>query len=79
MLSLHQAAASYIKPLASCINQLVSQWKASLHNNDDFATAYLKIFSPEAMEEYGLWSSTDYMYDEKTNLTLANEQNATSD
>ena len=31
------------------------------------------------MEEYGLWSSADYLYDEKTNQTLANDENATPD
>lgn len=32
-----------------------------------------KIFSPDAMTQYGLWSSTPYQYDENINPSLSNE------
>ena len=32
-----------------------------------------KIFSPDAMTQYGLWSSTAYQYDENINPSLSNE------
>ena len=37
------AAASCIKPLASCIYSLVSQWKATLRNGVRFPTVYRRI------------------------------------
>ena len=43
------AATSYIKPLASCIYSLVSQWKATLHNDVGFPTVYRRIYCRKFM------------------------------
>ena len=43
------AAASCIKPLASCIYSLVNQWKATLRNDVGFPTVYRRIYCPEFM------------------------------
>ena len=44
LLRLRPAAASCIKPLASCIYSLVNQWKATLHNDFGFETVYCLKF-----------------------------------
>ena len=38
------AAASCIKPLASCIYSLVNQWKVKWRNDVEFPTVYHKIY-----------------------------------
>ena len=38
------AAASCIKPLASCIYSLVNQWKATLRNDVGFPTVLSQIY-----------------------------------
>ena len=38
------AAASFIKPLASCIYSLVNQGKETLRNDVGFATVYRRIY-----------------------------------
>ena len=43
-LRLRTAAASCIKPLASCIYSLVNQWKATLRNDVGFPTVYHRIY-----------------------------------
>ena len=46
---IHPAAASCIKPLASCIYSLVNQWKASLRNDVGFPTVYCRIYCRKFM------------------------------
>ena len=43
------AAASCIKPLASCINSLVNQWKATLRNDVEFPIVYRRIYCRKFM------------------------------
>ena len=43
------AAASCIKPLASCIYSLVNQWKATLRNYFGFPTVYRRIYCRKFM------------------------------
>ena len=43
------AAASCIKPLASCIYSLVNQWKATLRNDVGFPTVYRRIYCRKIM------------------------------
>ena len=43
------AAASCIKPLASCIYSLVNQWKATLRNDFGFPTVYRRIYCRKFM------------------------------
>ena len=43
------AAASCIKPLASCIYSLVNQWKATLRNDVGFPTVYRRIYCRKFM------------------------------
>ena len=43
------AAASCIKPLASCIYLLVNQWKATLRNDVGFPTVYRRIYCRKFM------------------------------
>ena len=43
------AAASCIKPLASCIYSLVNHWKATLRNDAGFATVYRRIYCRKLM------------------------------
>ena len=44
MLRLRTAAASCIKPLASCIYSLVNQCKATIRNDVEFPTVYGRIY-----------------------------------
>ena len=46
---IHPAAASCIKPLASCIYSLVNQWKATLRNDVWFPTVYCRIYCRKFM------------------------------
>ena len=43
------AAASCIKPLASCIYSLVNQWKVTLRNDVGFPTVYRRIYCSKFM------------------------------
>ena len=43
------AAASCIKPLASCIYSLVNQWKVMLRNDVGFPTVYCRIYCRKFM------------------------------
>ena len=43
------AAASCIKPLASCIYSLANQWKATLRNDVGFPTVYYRIYCRKFM------------------------------
>ena len=49
MLRQRPVAVSCIKPLASCIYSLFSQWKATLRNDVEFATVYPRIYCHKYM------------------------------